>query len=313
MIRVVAFLSIICFLIACEPGNIEELPMVHPKLAVFGDPEPGSPWLVSVSHTIPMFTRTFGPEGVSDATVKIFEGDQLIEQLTCDCHFNDTVSKFKGITNGPVIGHTYRVEVAAGGYETATAHYTQPPIVEIEDFTFEITGIQRSDPNSYIYSVSKTVAIEVTFTDPPGENYYNIALTSRSRKDPSKEDSGFIFLHSDLFEYQTSETQQGQFIDDKNFEGKRVTLKFSTQLRANIFLPLPGQDPAKRDTFATPYLTFSLRNVAKELHEYNRFATSKVTFAPDAEPYLYSTNIENGIGIFAGFSASKRELEYGPF
>jgi hypothetical protein len=45
----------------------------------------------------------------------------------------------------PVIGHTYTVVVEAPGYETVTAHYTQPPVVEIEDFHYEVTGESKTE------------------------------------------------------------------------------------------------------------------------------------------------------------------------
>lgn len=293
-------------MLGCNPSEITNIPTAPLRLVVYSNPSQDKPWLVYVTHTVPILSHEYHSTGVPDASVRIFDGDQLVQELSCDCKKNDSVSTFTGTGDGPLIGHSYEIVVEAPGYQTVRAHYTQPGVVEVESFKVDITSETRfvfSDTNQFFF---KNIAVELTFTDPPGKNYYQIMYVGRDHEDPLKSRYFYQgYLTSTLPEYANDgPTAQGQYIDDRNFEGKQVTLKYKSSLNTTIL---------SKDTAAAKFLNIQVRNLSKELYDYQMNVIARGVFNPEGEPYLIESNIENGLGIFAGYGVSGKDATFNPF
>jgi hypothetical protein len=150
--------------------------------------------------------------------------------------------------------------------------------------------------------------MEVTFTDPPGPNYYLFDLGSSTSMDPDSATYGSLYVRSAQIEYNKQEMKNGQLIDDKLFDGQPVTLKFVAFTTA-----FWSNNNGNIYTSSSPYLKFKVRNLPKERYDYELYKVRKFTFNPEAEPTLTVTNIENGVGIFIGSSVSSRSFEINPF
>lgn len=295
-------------MVACRPGDVTDIPINPKRIVVQSEPEPGKPFAAYVSHTLPlldtMTSYVFNPPILENAKVKIFEGDLFIEDLVATPQERG-MQRFVGSTSGPVVGHTYNIKVEAPGYESVMGNYTHPAVVLIDNLKVDVIReeVYAYNPESgYLFLEFN---IDVTFTDPPGDNYYSLAIVRAN--DPDLSTATFAnqeFLYSRTADYQNQQNEYGSFVTDKKFPGQQTTLKF------NCYMGLTSNN----GVVDTPYIFLSLRNLSKELYEYRTFLVNQGPnyYDPYAQPSVVKTNIQNGLGIFGGFSVDTKSYHYEP-
>lgn len=306
--RFAIFIITTCCIVACRPGDVTDIPVNPKRIVVQSQPERGKPFEVYVSHTLPLLDSMthfmYRPPVVENAKVKLFDGDQFIEDLVATGPDTE-MQKFVGSTNGPVAGHSYNIKVEAPGYESVMGRYTHPPVVPIDNI--DVTPIReemyRYNPESAQIYVQFN--IDLTFTDPPGDNYYSLAIIRANSPDLNTATIVMQeFLYSRTVDYQNQQNEYGSFLTDKKFPGQPTTLVFS------CFMGLAYNNGA----VDTPYIFISLRNLSKELFDYRAFIVNPGPsyYDPYAQPSIVKTNIQNGLGVFAGFSADTKSFQYQP-
>lgn len=150
--------------------------------------------------------------------------------------------------------------------------------------------------------------VSITFTDPPGENYYDFWITTSDKENLSEATTSYSgFLPVD-YALGYDPVLNRQMIDDKLISGQQVTREFSYSFTYSI-----EKKPTWGFSFPKPeWFTISLRTMPKEVYKFVK-QTRKAQLAnndPYAQPFTTYTNVENGLGIFGGYSPSSKTFHY---
>lgn len=323
MTRALSFCLIILSLTGCEPGDLIDLPTSPRRITILGFNEAGAPWVIGICLTMDL--NRFTPDGLPDAKVVLYEDGNFLEELVFDTADPTSPSGFPSqpeylkyrpsifrtdYNNVPRPGHEYKIVVEAEGYPTATASYVQPMPVEA-DITFEFRErkmtfgtVSFGDGRTTIDTTFTTFFdISITFADPEGENFYNFRSVQSDKQTmaESKSWSEWYLVSNDG----TSNNGwgSGAVIDDVEISGQRVTSNFTTSFTA-------GGNYSWR--IVPEWFTFSLRTTTKEMQKYI-IQMGKIVAAeydPYAQPVRTYTNVENGLGIFTGFTPSSKQFYY---
>ncbi|MCU0348851.1 MAG: DUF4249 domain-containing protein [Saprospiraceae bacterium] len=223
---------------------------------------------------------------VANATIKLYEDGNLVREfaprqfaIIQDSYVADGTGLFRSD------GSTYRLEVSAPGYATVFAEQRLPQKIEIAAVTVKPESVP--DPDG-----SKLDELVVEFDDPAGEeNYYLLdAFEYFCYFDGAMDtfcynNSVYLDSFDPLLEFSPN---NGLIINDKTFDGKRVTL------RATSYNSLLPSSPEER-------LIVQLVHLSREKYVYLRSLAQyeNADGNPFAEPVTVQGNIEGGVGLFS--------------
>jgi hypothetical protein len=263
-----------------EPRSVvTNLPAHQPLLVINSFINPDSVFEVFASKS-----SAFGAPPsflINDATVTIFESGNLVAEL-----FQIRQGTYRATNYKPRIGVTYELRVSAEGFKSVRSTATIPSPIKIDSVVVTEKSIDRFKTNLTLF-----------FQDPPGEdNYYQLLLYSIERSAVSDTLLSIIgFSSSDAvlrkpegFE-DKSDYYDDAFFDDALFDGEFYDLDISFYTHSEpieMFVVLL--------TTSKSYYNFRKSVEQQKLSEGNPFA----------EPVPIYTNIENGLGVFAGYSSS---------
>jgi hypothetical protein len=321
MMRRLIFIGMLISLASCEPGDLVDLPSEPSKITVLSYNSVGYPWLIVVSPSAAPSDRSFIPRGLPDAVVNIYEDGNFLEQLTRDTLYADySPAVFRSQTSSPQPGHQYMITVEAEGYTTVTSKYVQPEPVSA-DITFTlrekkpmIAQIVYSDGKETRFeydSVNQwTFDIGITFTDPPGNNFYTFAINSA----PTEDSLGLAGVSTGYMSVDGrplgDPVLDGQVINDHDISGKRTTVKFTYTVDdyvSFVFLNYPDLNEKIPSWFKVSLITMN------EAQYKFAIQTRKIQIAgsdPYAQPVTTYTNIENGLGVFGGHTPYSKTFHY---
>ena len=282
----------------CETVVDLDVESGSPKLVLNGIINPDSAMSVGVSLTKPILdNEPF--EVLEDATVNVYENDKYIGQLELD-----NTSFYTNKDLRPQKGLNYRIEVSKEGFENVVGE-TIIPVKSASISNAKVDSIKREDG-------FKLFSFQVTIEDIPGENYYEFALYAYKKireynwdtQQAVQVDSILVLLRLNtedlgIEEFQTS-INNGYVISDKLFTGEAYTLSFESTSAS-----LSGNLTSEYTTFL-----FVLRHVNKDYYMYQRSKALHfwVEGDPFAEPVPVHNNIRNGLGIFAGYNQTIKEV-----
>lgn len=288
-----SLIIIMCLVSACLVKETE-VPILSSgdRIMIDGVFEVGQPWDIYIqrARTLSDF-NTDDTAVISDATVNIYEGNNLLETLS-------------PIGSGRYLGTTsskenteYTIEVISKNLGTATAT-TFTPGRKVIVPSAPIREAGRYSTTNEFYTLWS-----VGFSDPKEEqNYYTI----RFRAFDEFEDLSLCWDSNDPFLAGLKE------IDP--FQGNEILpicglVTFSDELItsgiARINAQLPENELAIKDT-----LLFELYSLSEVLFDYNKAIQTQDNQNQDegilfGEPTTIPTNVENGVGIFAAFLRSE--------
>jgi hypothetical protein len=250
---------------------------------------------------------------VSDATVNLFENDSLIRTLNYSSN-GWYVSNFF-----PDEGQKYSVEIISNQKELS-AETSIPQKTQILNASYSLYDHINDVGENYKTSKSK-----VTFYDNPNqENYYEIFLARLENGIlyyylyPKYNDISIGTLINDpvlLNEGNQDYEPTSYFFSDELFNGDTITITFPGGGDAyyidDIFMP------DSRNTFVI------LRSISKEYYNFRKFWTrhsyNQQNGKPVSDPMMllfvgepvemYS-NVNNGYGVFTGYSQTTTILSY---
>lgn len=326
MKRLILSCWIVVSLIACEPGDFVDLPRSPRRIVILGFNEPGLPWTVTIGPTDDLNIYRYSVLGIPDAKVTLYEDGKFLEVLTLDTFDPRTTqqnpppppeplefrpSVFRSETNYPRPGHEYKVVVEAENFPTATATYVQPLQVEA-DITFEFrerkfqpVHVTFSDGTSRIDTSYNTLFdVSMTFTDPDGKNFYDFWQVQTEKE--SHSESKYLSQWNLYPQSGEGVTVEGgsSMIDDQLISGKTVNYKFVTSFNEYAGLTFRWPTPE--------WFTIALRTTNEEMYKY-RIQIGRSTMAeydPYSQPVRTYTNVENGLGIFGGFTPYSKQFHY---
>ncbi len=224
----------------------------------------------------------------TNVTVKIFADGNLLGQLP---HTGNGLYSNKNIV--PQRGKAYSVEVSVPGYPTATATDSLPAKVPIR-------GIELRR-NAGVYDDGLTYdEIAVAFKDTIGANYYGLMNydygTYSQKWWPShmfSSDPAIVAEGISLSDY-----PEFLIFNDEIFTGQEYKLRFNVGDCCDY-------DYINSIIYLETY-TYSGYHYKKRLLKHKPY-TYQDPFEP-YEPVPLYTNIQNGLGIFAGYMRSSRKV-----
>lgn len=301
LIGLVIFGSLLFMGATCERPVELSLGDPSPQLVISSDFTAGQNVLVTVTETQNIL-ETPEVRFVDDATVEVFQEDELLETLTYIPQTNRLPPKYVSNDFKPQEGNTYTLKASAPGFEPIMAQSYVPYPVDIKqllvsDVELVINGDAQND-KTYSYNVA------LQFED-PGDmvNYYHLDFFQKV--------FSFIVLEGDTIIINSSlepvsfspQNNSNSFIayfrggvlfEDKNFNGSVITTSFNISVSIDSETQLLGPMVAQ------------LRNVSEHYYDYYNSVSRQQTNGNDpfSPPVFIDSNIENGKGVFAGYNQS---------
>ncbi len=278
--------SVILFLIAlfgCELIVDVDVPFDHPQLTVNSFFNPDSLWYAHLSLNRHILDDSSLGKVENGLVIILNEGREI------DTLIHRGNGLFSSDTGKPQVGTNYEIRATAPDHEMVMGRSIIPtpaPIVRAE--------ITRTDPDP---DDGNNAKLKITFQDNGAEiNYYQILVedeheyydfvmgkihTNRYRIHMESEDPA---IQDEQFNW-----SEGILLKDVLFNGKEIEFSFNMYLNdfssANVFLRTVSED------YYNYKATFLLQD--------------ETSGDPFAQPVNVHNNIENGFGIFAGFSESR--------
>lgn len=297
---------------ACEKNVYFDVDTQENKLVVNAIVQPDSMLKAVVSLSVDPLAVGFDAARVNDATIKIYRNDIFAGNFDADI---DGYYHIDPATLNAQPGDKLNMEVSAPNRETVTAETVIPtavPIesVEITDTVYVKVSYYVSDSLGNYYTIDTLVPhyeIQLTFTDPPGEDHYSLAIdyqdaysesyTCFSSSDPAfLVDGNYDFGGED--ENGTVTLCNEAYFTDISFQGTKKTITVN-------LLELPT------DFILDAKFIFRLRHLSSDYYDY--LVSSSLQYDnngnPFSEPVTVFSNIQNGFGVFAGLSVSFVEID----
>ncbi|MEM7037072.1 MAG: DUF4249 domain-containing protein [Bacteroidota bacterium] len=298
---------------SCKEALDYDIPTAKPQLVVNSLFGRDSTWRIEVSTTA--ITGAGNQiESLKDAQITLLENGFEIADLSVDSTFSnpwyqrtdgeedDAESKFyyhyTAVTEAKA-GKEYAIMVSYPGFETVTAVSTVPQAQR---------AIYRVDRNFEAISIGGTEYAAVPFElhDNDRTNYFALELVTISKTTGESEKIRFFSrenIFAQNFDYRGAVVENGIFYDSKN------GVYFSNE-------DFKGEIKPLRIYVESKYLTGDYDVKLRILNlssEYYQFATTfqrqiRNQGNPFAEPAQVYSNINNGLGIFAGYSVRQLDI-----
>lgn len=227
---------------------------------------------------------------VSNATVKIYENNVYKDTLSFT-EYGNYIANFR-----PVVGNKYKIEVNVPNCEQVDAENTVPEKVEIISIdTLTVSSTSFLDEE-------KMLRCKIKFTDPSEvNNYYYFNIFGKVTYSWYDEDTDSLFVetYSTFVDFDTndpiikndSKLNNGIVFNDNAINGKTYTLIV---------------DFDKYFSDSTMF-HFNLYSISSDYYLYLKSSNKQMDNnggGPFSEAVPVYTNINNGVGIFAGINKS---------
>ena len=287
----------------CELIINPDLPEHTPRLVIKAFFTPDGGWAASVSRSVGILEPSPGPERlVTGASVELLSDGRIIDRLLF-------LDRERAYASEKLLqtGRSYSLQVSAPGFETVHATDSAPPPVptSIESYRVETTDPVPGEPG---VSTVTEFRITLQIQDPPGEeNRYQIRVIAPDRsgrfdlrfstKDPSIIADNRI--EDPVLEGVEPFVGSEPFFKDVLFDGESHEIELSST-NYTVEASLERR------------IWVEVRFVSETYYKHLRSALLHKTTDdnPFAEPVRIHSNIENGYGIFAGYSARTFELTF---
>ena len=309
MIKKCAFIASVLLAIACEKELDVDLVNDNPKLVINALFTPDSTWMVDLTRNAHILDPYPTFPAVPDAVVTIVnQNNEIVETLSYS-KVKDTRSyppADRGVYRGkivPVHGQVYTIKAETNHTASVQATGRVPSAVHLT----------LLETDSSHYQSDKKIEMKIGFSDRSDEkNYYQIKILMKTKVSswyPASAGAKDTIRTSYESEVrlesidESPEINSGTIFPDNYFNGKAKTVRFNFQVST------PYTSPYSRQEY-TDY-RIVLMNVSEEYYKYftsiNLYNDSNDN--PLAQPVQIFNNIENGFGIFAGYSATMIRLK----
>ena len=299
-------LPLLFSLSACEQVIEPDLPEHTPRLVLQAFFTPDSTWVAFVGRSAGILEALPERErAVAEATVELLAGDRVIDEL----EFFEGERVYVWEKGALQAGESYSLRVSAPGFATIQATDAIPRPVPTAIASYRTNTSSRSESR-----ISGDFSIKLEIQDPPGEtNYYQIRFFRSGHRlgryeepfeEPFEEP---VYTVEESFSTQDPSISADNDVDDL-IEGL-ITAPF---FKDTLF---DGQTHAielSGDYDAPEHTRFYIQvlYVSETYYEYLKSARlhESTQDNPFAEPVSVYSNVENGYGIFAGYSSQIFEL-----
>ncbi len=290
-------LSLFC-LNACETTEkIDDFPLRPSQLVVNCQFTAHSTWEFQVSKSLSVLDNA-DLRFINNATIKLFKDSELIETLT----EQDPDGWYRSVNSLPEMGRVYSIEVSSPDFEnTLFAKEITPQEVPLSNITAVISDSTFYESNrngNYYYGGNVEGNFNILFKDPPGiDNYYQLSIYYFDT----------VYQQPDSLDYVIRKMELAISSDDPAVENGE---NFVTKLLFTDYV-FDGQDYQLKIDFSEwrprkgRLYNFELLALNRSGYLYRKTITAynNARNDPFAEPVKVFSNIENGYGIFSGYSS----------
>ncbi|GAB2783437.1 hypothetical protein GCM10027275_29260 [Rhabdobacter roseus] len=295
MAKFLPFLVLLSLALGCKERALDlELPYAGDKLVLFSQIKAGDTLKMEVQKTYPPTGQYTYINGITNATVKLFDEKGYVETLKHGK--NGLYTSATGLVWKE--NDSYRIEVEAPGFPKAITDFETmpaPPVILSYEFSKDI------DSRSNAGTPSRELNIKIQDSDIEKPNYYMIIIKRVVGKEtigvnvfdldkPSEFDDPCEFRYFGRFVFPDFCKVNGVLAFRKGLE---LTYTYSLNI-----------DPKARDK-----IVVSTRQISKSYYEF-----CKTYYAEDdlivafKTPYPRYTNITGGYGIFAAYNEVEKEF-----
>lgn len=286
---------------SCETTEkIDDFPLRPSQLVLNCLFTADSTWDIQVSYSLSVLDNA-PLEMIEDAEIELFMNGELVDHLTTPgddgYYHSDTML--------PKEGETYSVKVTAPGYEEEVfARDYLPAMVPLKSLSSTLIDSSFHTWNDYYTDLPVETGhiegfIDLTIQDPPGvSNFYNLQVYMVERRLQDREDSTSWYFRRKPVNYSVTDAttevtsmRGGALLSDQFFDGMEHKLKIRYD---------EWDDKPVIDTF---YVELISLTEAGYLYRRSIEDYQEAQGDPFSEPVLVYSNIENGFGIFAGYSS----------
>ena len=298
-------LPLLFILSACEQVIEPDLPEHTPRLVLQAFFTPDSTWVAFVGRSAGMLEAMPEREmAVADAEVELLAGDRVIDEL----EFFQQERVYVWEKGTLQAGEPYSLRVAAPGFAAIEATDAIPRPVPTAIVSYRTHTSARSESR-----IKGDMSIKLEIQDPPGEtNYYQIRMFAFFRSEFRTLDDEF-----DLFSirYEGSFSTQDPSIIADNTADEPFSGDFSGTapfFKDTLFDGQTHEIELSSNYNAPEQTRFYVHvlHLSETYYEYLKSARFHefTQDNPFAEPMSVYSNVENGYGIFAGYSSQTFEL-----
>jgi len=278
--------AITFFVISCEKEVKLKEDQINPRIVVNGIFEASDTLRIHLSESRNVLFNNGGdlPNLTSASASLLSENDEVLGTFS-----HDSFGTYSLIGFYPVAGKEYKLIVNSPGLEEVTSQNLIPEIISIasidtirqsENMNFKITINDNPDEVNYYAIIIESRVTEIFPSPIPN---VNDTLSYRFRYACSKD----VIIEGASEDIDGSKCGQSLLFRDENFNGSSYTVDVESFI---------GDSP---DT-----VIISLQSISEELFKYNTSLQryQETNGNPFGEPVQVYSNIENGFGIFAGYS-----------
>ena len=284
---IIKFLLLILFT-NCEKEVEIDLPKHQPELVLNCLFSQDAVFKVHLSKTAPILNDF--PVIVREAIVQLYENELFIEELTFDGNiYTSTIL--------PKTNKNYHIKVNTPEFENITAYDYTPSKPNLISVAFNENAY--TDEEGY-----EMGQLTIEFKDNPNKkNYYEIVFFVKDNNSfftpyYDEKNNDPVLLNEEILAYEP----ESLMFSDELFNGTAYTLKINS---GNLF---DSNDEPSELNFIFRHITENYYKYKKRLilHKYNQ---EHDVWDGVGEPISMYTNIENGYGIFAGYSEITRIIK----
>ena len=291
--------------ISCESVVDFDPPEYNTELVATSHFSPDSIWSVAVHRSLGIGIKEDASRQYFDgATVMILDGAGIVDSLI----YRGT-GRYRSVANKYPLSETrYTLRVDAPGESGLEAISAAPPPPLITDYSIELLG-QTGEIGLYREGVYR---LRIRFADASGPNFYRLGIYRyRANQDRvidenapdsvyriqhvETEDPGWYCNYIDAFQATLEFSSNGDYcyeaiVTDRLFDGREKSWTATLNLES-------GDAVGGRDE-----LLLLLSSLSEDYFEYHRTLNEQVLSDPFVEPQRVYSNVEGGLGIFAGYT-----------
>lgn len=299
---IICLLSILLF--SCEETVDFPIPQTEQKLVILSDFSAGKPLKVTVTRSESLLSSDTNFVAISNAEVNLYQDNNLLETLTFVQQAPPEGLFFQTNNFQAALGTTYELRVRAPGMPMVKATSSLPKPVALKNVNLrnidKVTTFQ-GDRATYNYT------LDLVIQDPlPIGNRYHLFIRQQKlamaegdgRPTEASNEQPIITAINRATTDVESYHRGGFLFDDRDHNGQELHYTFQIQTTTSSANEKLGK------------LFVELRTVSEDYYLFNQSISNAFQSSgePVDQPVIIYTNVENGYGIFAGYSMVKDSL-----
>ena len=300
-------LFILILLPACETVIEIDPPEYDPELSISSNFTPDSTWSAIITQTVPVGSLRDTPSPIlSNATVRVYQGESLIDRLIYSLDSGEYVST-QGIK--PRANIPYRMVVDAPGFRSVSATSTAPLPTDIADLEM----VRLSDTPNFFGEIEYQV--DFRLPNRPGLNYYSFfILIDYTEVDPSDSPyrANYAYMAHDSRRWHCNFTDvlnPVEVVVGDNYGCAIGALSDRNVDEPNLDFEIKFDLSEEFGESLEEGLLLVVLALSSEFVEYQASIEEQWDFDGFGQPVNLYTNIEGGRGIFAGYSGAYHILD----